>query len=186
MEHLRFVNATAREHFSAMSLIHALGWRTTYQDAVPADFMAENVTDDHWTVPFETDFLEKRCQGILLYRDDVPVACATYGAARVNTPQNDGNLCHFSSAGYEGWAEVMSFYTHPDEKHKGYGRALMEEILRRLKAEGYRQVYVLVLRENENARHFYTACGFAHDGTEEKIPFPDGTICVDLRYTRVL
>ena len=37
MESLHFVDACTDEHFRAMSLIHALGWRDTYADAVPAD-----------------------------------------------------------------------------------------------------------------------------------------------------
>ena len=40
MEPLHFVDAVCDEHFRAMSLIHALGWRDTYVDAVPADWMA--------------------------------------------------------------------------------------------------------------------------------------------------
>ena len=40
MEHLRFVDACTEEHFAAMSRIHALGWRDTYAEAVPADYMA--------------------------------------------------------------------------------------------------------------------------------------------------
>ena len=36
MQNLTFVDACTDEHFRAMSLIHALGWRDTYVDAVPA------------------------------------------------------------------------------------------------------------------------------------------------------
>ena len=45
-------------------------------------------------------------------------------------------------------------------------------------------MFVFVLRENEGARRFYAAHGFSWDGTHADIPFPHGTICVDLRYTR--
>ncbi len=46
MQNLTFVDACTDEHFRAMSLIHALGWRDTYVDAVPADYMAREITDD--------------------------------------------------------------------------------------------------------------------------------------------
>ena len=36
MENLRFVDACTEEHFRAMSLIHALGWRDTYRDLAQA------------------------------------------------------------------------------------------------------------------------------------------------------
>ena len=46
MDKLRFVDACTEEHFRAMSLIHALGWRDTYVNAVPADYMAREITED--------------------------------------------------------------------------------------------------------------------------------------------
>ena len=93
---------------------------------------------------------------------------------------------NFNFLRYAGLGEIISFYTHPDHKRKGYGTKLMEEVLRRLSGQGYLQVFLFVLRENENARRFYEKMGFAWDGTHEDIPFPPDTICVDLRYTRSL
>lgn len=170
---LRFVDACTDAHFKAMSLIHALGWRTTYRGAVPDDYMAREITDERWVPFFRADYTSGRCRGLLLYRGDTPVACCSYGAGRGQEP------------GCAGWGEIRSFYAHPDEKGKGYGSLLMEEALRRLRAEGYPAAYVYVLRENEGARRFYAAHGFAWDGTHTEIPFP-GAVCIDLRYTRVL
>ena len=51
-EELRIVDACTEEHFRAMSLIHALGWRDTYEDALPAEWMAEHVTDERWVNTF--------------------------------------------------------------------------------------------------------------------------------------
>ena len=87
---------------------------------------------------------------------------------------------------YSGWGEIISFYAHPAEKGKGYGGLLMEEALRRLRISGFSRCYVLVLRENENARRFYSDHGFAWDGTQVEIPFPPDTVCIDLRYAREL
>ena len=110
----------------------------------------------------------------------------SFGPARIDAGLQAGTVCKFNSRGYEGWGEIISFYTHPDHKRKGYGTKLMEEVLRRLSGQGYLQVFLFVLRENENARRFYEKMGFAWDGTHEDIPFPPDTICVDLRYTRSL
>ena len=169
---LRLIDATTDEHFRAMSLIHALGWRTTYQNAVPADYMAEVITDDRWVDYFRVNYKSDAARGLLLMDDGRSVACCNYGAARAD--------------GYEGWGELISFYTHPDEKNHGYGSVLMTEALLRLRDEGYEKCYLLVLRENENARRFYEKHGFRWDGTHEDIPFPHDTVCVDLRYTRTL
>lgn len=186
MSKLSFVDAVGLNHFTAMSLIHALGWRTTYADALPADFMAETITDDRWIPQFQEDYQISRCHGLLLYSNGIPVSCATYGPARIGKSAHGGASVEFHASSYEGWGEVISFYTHPDHKGKGYGGVLMGEILRRLKADGFAQCYVLVLRENTGARRFYERHGFAWDGTYENIPFPHDTVCVDLRYVRRL
>ena len=183
---LRFVDAVKEEHFIAMSLIHALGWRDTYVGAVPQDFLDAEITDDRWVGVFRENYLSQNgCHGLLLYRDDTPVACVTYCPAR-KTNYNPGDICRFSNEGYEDHGEIASFYTHPDERGKGYGGLLFEEALRRLKAMGHKNAFVFVLRENERARKFYTAHGFAWDGTHADIPFPPDTVCVDLRYVKAL
>lgn len=180
---LRFVEACTDEHFRAMSLIHALGWRDTYVDAVPAEWIAQNITDDRWIPLFRQDYEEKRCKGLLLYRDETPVACINYGPARTEN-YNAGQASTFPNEDYKGWGELISFYTHPEERGKGYGGLLIEEAVRRLYEGGFDQIFVFVLRENEKARRFYARHGFSWDGTHADIPFPPDTICVDLRYCR--
>ena len=186
MVELRFVDAATEEHFADMSLIHALGWRTTYPDAVPAEFMQREITDDRWVKTFRENYKAGTPHGILLYADGRPVCCAVYGPARTDAGLQAGTVCKYNKAGYEGWGEVISFYSHPEEKGKGYGSVLMEEVLRRLKADGFPSCYVYVLRENDGARRFYSRHGFSWDGTHEEIPFPPDALCIDLRYTRKL
>ena len=182
---LRFVSAEKEEHFVAMSLIHALGWRDTYKGYVPDEYMAKEITDDRWVPVFRKNFETGICHGLLLYRNDLPVACINYCPARKSN-YNTGDICTFDNAGYEDWGEIASFYTHPAERGKGYGGLLFEEALRRLKAAGYQNAFVFVLRENEKARRFYSAHGFSWDGTHTDIPFPPNTVCVDLRYVKTL
>lgn len=185
MESLHFVDASTDEHFRAMSLIHALGWRDTYADAVPADYMAREITDDRWVEVFRQNYLTQNgVHGLLLYRGDTPVSCLNYCRARVSN-YNVGDICTFDNAAYADWGEIASFYTHPDERGKGYSGLLFEEALKRLKADGFQNAFVCVLRENEKARRFYASHGFAWDGTSTEIPFPP-KVCVDLRYVKKL
>lgn len=187
MRNLRIVEASTEEHFSAMSLIHAMGWRDTYEDALPREWMAAHITDDRWVPTFRDYAAGGVNHGLLLYDGSTPVSCLTYGPARMGAQNHGGGkIVHFDSAGYEGWGEVLSFYTHPEHRGKGYGGLLFEEALRRLKALGFRQAYVFVLRENERSRRFYQRHGFTWDGTHQDIPFPPDTVCVDLRYTKEL
>lgn len=184
-EQLRIIEACTEEHFRAMSLIHALGWRDTYVDAVPADFMASEITDDRWVDVFRKNWKDKAYTGLLLYRGNTPVSCINFGPARMEN-YNPGEVCKFDNDAYEGWGEITSFYTHPDERANGYGAILLEEACRRLKENGHKNAFVFVLRENEKSRRFYERNGFAWDGTHADIPFPHDTICVDLRYCRKL
>lgn len=186
MEELRIVDAVKDEHFTAMSLIHALGWRDTYVGHVPQDFLDSEITDDRWVETFRTNFeTQNGCKGLLLYRRKTPVACLNYCPARM-VNYNPGDICRFDNEAYADWGEIASFYTHPHERGKGYGGLLFEEALKRLKAAGHKNAFVFVLRENEKARKFYAAHGFHWDGTFAEIPFPHDTICVDLRYVRAL
>ena len=182
---LHFVDASTEAHFQAMSLIHALGWRDTYVGYVPDEYMAREITDDRWTPYFRSNYETGSCHGLLLYRYDTPVACLNYGPARTDN-FNAGQPSTFPNENYQGWGEIISFYTHPDERGKGYGGLLIEEAVCRLRAAGHDNAFVFVLRENEKARRFYARHGFAWDGTHADIPFPPDSICVDLRYTRSL
>ena len=130
MSRLHFEEARTEEQFAALSLIHALGWRTTYAGAIPADFMAREITDDRWVPTFRENLKTNRNQLLLLYDKDIPVCCATFGPARIDAGLQAGTVCKFNSRGYEGWGEIISFYTHPDHKRKGYGTKLHYELLR--------------------------------------------------------
>ena len=175
-DHLRFVDACTQEHFRAMSLIHALGWRDTYVGCVPDEYMAREITDERWVKVFRENYETGACHGLLLYRDDTPVACINYCPARKSN----------YNRGYEAWGEIASFYAHPAERGRGYGGILFEEVLRRLKRRGFDSAFVFVLRENEKARRFYAAHGFSWDGTCAEISFPPDAVCVDLRYVKAL
>lgn len=187
MSQLTLVEASTLEQFRAMSEIHSLGWWAAYPDAVPQDWMEENITPTRWVDTFAEYAKTPRHHGFLLYRNQTPVGCITCGPARIgNQNHGGGMLVEFDASGYEGWGEIISFYTHPQETGKGYGAMLMDRAKEQLKADGFDRAYVFVLRENEGARRFYARQGFAWDGTQQNIPFPHDTICVDLRYTTKL
>lgn len=187
MPQLTIVEASTPAHFAAMSEIHALGWWAAYQEAVPLDWMEEHITPTRWVDTFADYARTPRHHGLLLYRDDTPVGCITCGPARIGDQNHGGGMqVHFDASGYQGWGEVISFYTHPQETGKGYGSLLMDRAKEQLKADGFQQAYVFVLRENQGARRFYARHGFSWDGTHQDIPFPHDTVCVDLRYTTTL
>ena len=86
MDELRFVDACTEEHFKAMSLIHALGWRDTYAEAVPADYMAREITDDRWVEVFRQNYESQNAGSPIFGRTTGPGAvmacCSTGGTCR--------------------------------------------------------------------------------------------------------
>jgi GNAT superfamily N-acetyltransferase len=157
---LHFEDAVNEAQFAAMSLIHARGWRKSYKTRCPADYMAGVVTDDRWIPMFRADYESGNGRrGLLLFRGNTPVACATYGPARIGAEAHAGAVLQVQRRRLQGWGEVISFYADPDETDRGYGAVLMREVLRRLKASGFSRCYVLVLRKNEGARRFLHARG---------------------------
>ena len=186
MPELRFVDASAEDHFPAMSAIHCRGWRATYPGYVPDDYLREVVTEERWVPFFREDYATNRCNGLLLYENDVPVACCNYGPIRTGpSPRQSAELVIDSSA-YPGWGEVISLYTEPARTGLGHGSVLLEEVLPRLREGGYPGCALFVLRENLGARRFYERHGFTWDGTCQQVPFPHGMVCRDLRYVKSL
>ncbi len=185
-EPLRFVDASREEHFAAMSAIHCRGWRSAYSGFVPEDYLREVTTEDHWIPFFREDYATKCCKGILLYENDTPVGCCNYGPIRSGPSPRQSEGLVIDASSYGGWGEVISLYVEPDRTSCGYGALLLEEAVRRLGAEGYPGCTLFVLKENQGARRFYERHGFAWDGTVQKVPFPHGVVCNDLRYIRKL
>lgn len=64
--------------------------------------------------------------------------------------------------------EIWALYVHPAAWRRGVGRALVEHALAALGGAGFREVTLWTLAESEPARAFYEACGFRHDGFEQR------------------
>ena len=184
MPDLHFVDAATEAHFAAMSAIHCRGWRAAYPGFVPDDYLRDVITEERWIPFFREDYATKRCNGLLLYSETQPVACCNYGPIRTGPSPRQSEGLVIDSSAYPDFGEVISLYTEPSCTGLGYGSALLEEALVRLRRAGYRGCTLFVLRENQGARRFYERHGFAWDGTVQLVPFPHDMVCHDLRYTQ--
>ena len=184
MEQLHIVDACREQHFRDMSLLHALGWRAAYRDSIPADYMAREITDERWVPVFRQNYREGVYHGLLLYKGEQPLCCATYGPARVDQSAGD-TICDFSSPDLAAWGELVSLYAHPDCWGQAYGSVVIEEVLRRLSAAGYPGCFLYVLQDNHRARRFYEKHGFAWDGHSLNVNLASDTTLTDLRYCRL-
>lgn len=81
-------------------------------------------------------------------------------------------------------AELYALYVRPAWWSTGTGRALMDEVLARTAAAGYRSITLWVLRDNQRARRFYERAGFAPDGATNVLTGLGDVI--EVRYRRSL
>jgi GNAT superfamily N-acetyltransferase len=90
-----------------------------------------------------------------------------------------------TSAGSEGQvAELYALYVHPAWWSTGTGRALMDEVLAKVRKAGYTDITLWVLEANARARRFYGKAGFAPDGARHLLEDLGGV--TEIRYRRPL
>jgi L-amino acid N-acyltransferase YncA len=86
--------------------------------------------------------------------------------------QEDGEVVGFASVGptddpeanVEVVGELYAIYVLPQAWGRGVGRALMRELLERLRGEGFREAILWVLEDNPRTRRYYELSGWHHDG----------------------
>jgi len=81
-------------------------------------------------------------------------------------------------------AELYALYVHPAWWSTGTGRALMDQVLAKVRAAGYASITLWVLEANARARRFYQRAGFAADGARHVLDDLDGV--TEIRYRRAL
>jgi GNAT superfamily N-acetyltransferase len=81
-------------------------------------------------------------------------------------------------------AELYALYVHPAWWATGTGRALMEQVLAKVRAAGYASITLWVLEANARARRFYACAGFAPDGARHLLDDLGGV--TEIRYRRAL
>jgi GNAT superfamily N-acetyltransferase len=81
-------------------------------------------------------------------------------------------------------AELYALYVHPAWWSTGTGRALMDQVLAKVRAAGYGCITLWVLEANARARRFYQRAGFIPDGARHV--FDDLGGVTEIRYRRPL
>ena len=61
-------------------------------------------------------------------------------------------------------ADIYTIATHPDERGKGYGAALIDHVIDFLVDQGLRNLFLEVAEDNQAARALYKSAGFEATG----------------------
>ncbi len=165
---LSYQEATAKDA-PLISHVFAASWRIAYRGIIN-DHYLDRLPDEYW-VPTLRAWLESgRLNGLLLLSEGQVAGCAVYGRGR---DEDHGD-----------WGEIVSFYMLPEKTRRGYGTALLTEVMRRLRAEGYTRFYLWAIDGNQAADSFYRRCGFHPTG--DKVQYSIGSTQVqDVRYVLV-
>ena len=156
------------EDIEVISSILARSWKVAFKGSVPQEYLDE-LKEDFWVEFFQKGIAEGQITVQLVYENQLPVGCISYGKSR------DPKLAD--------WAEIITLYLLPEFFGKKYGKALLDVALTEMKEQGYENVYLWALDENERARKFYEGQGFLWNGDKNIVGIM-GKALVNLRYVR--
>lgn len=125
----------------AVSKVYEDSWKYAYKGIVPQDYL-DGIPEGQWTSHIE----QAGRKNLVMLQDGIIVGTTGFGRSRM--------------AQMDGWGEIISLYFLPEYMGMGHGRSLLQAAVTELNKMGFDKVYLWVLEENQNARHFYEKYGF--------------------------
>ena len=156
----RITPLTAEE----VATIYVKSWQTAYKGIMPQDFL-DKLDSERWSSWMGSS--ESETENYALKDEGRFVATASIGPAR------DEKM--------KGWGEIVTCYVLPECFRKGYGTAIFDYGVGRLRELGFQDIYLWVAEKNPRARAFYESRGFV---ATEDILFTEihGTTVHEIRY----
>lgn len=124
-----------------ISNVYEESWKFAYKNIIPQDYL-DSIPKGNWVSGLDN-------------HDRKTLVCIDNGKI-IGT----SSFCKSRFVQFQDWGEIISIYLLPDYVGKGYGKILMEATLSELKKQGYKNVFLWVLEENNRARAFYEQYGF--------------------------
>lgn len=158
------IRPAREEDLPAVALVQVASWRAAYQGTLPQAFLE---TLD----PLEAE------RGLR----------AAFARHRILVVARAGHILGFAAAGpgLGADAEIHAIYLLPSAWGLGYGRRLLDALLRELQGEGFSSAGLWVLERNARARAFYEALGWVPEGTR-RTAWQGGIALPETRYRREL
>lgn len=125
----------------AISKVYEESWKYAYKGIVPQNYL-DNIPEGQWALHIE----QEDRNNMVMVQDGIIIGTSGFGKSRM--------------AEMDGFGEIISIYLLPEYIGKGYGSVLLQTVVDELKKMGFGKVFLWVLEENWNARHFYEKFGF--------------------------
>ena len=138
---------------NTLAYIQTESWTAAFAGILDAETLEKCTDINRTTAMYQRLLEEKKGNGYLLSVDAMPHCIAYWDAAR------DVELT--------GKAELICIHSLQENWHKGYGRQMMNQVLKDIKEAGYSEVVLWVFSENHRARAFYEANGFVLTDTSK-------------------
>ncbi|MFD6229908.1 GNAT family N-acetyltransferase [Streptomyces sp. NPDC060232] len=147
--------------------IHAAAWEAAYAPFFDPGFAADGIAGRR--TRWHARLAEQDSTILLVEREGGrPVALSV----------------HRPSSTRPGFAEILSFYSHPDSWGSGAAAVLMTGTLEDLRGAGFARAHLWTLRDTPQSRRFYTKAGFTESGATRTYDFGDGQPLAQVEYGR--
>ena len=157
----------------AVAEVHVSSWRAAYAEIIPARVLEEMCSTrlERWTQSLSD--INSIYRALLCEHDGRVTGFATYSPSRDEGDDKQQT------------AELCALYVHPHDWNRGYGRALTNAVIQRVRQGPWRELMVWCLTNNHPARRFYQAIGFVLDGKTKNITIADEPFA-EVRFSRAI
>lgn len=125
--------------------VHVLSWQKTYKGIVPDKVLEDmKATIDQKAESWKNKLSEENPsrQTFIAEINRKIIGFVSFGVLR-DEDHKEG--------------EIYAIYIHPDHLKQNHGKTLFKIAEQKLSESGYKKAYVTVLKDNTNAREFYTS-----------------------------
>jgi GNAT superfamily N-acetyltransferase len=167
---LRVVRDAAVGDASGIARVHTRTWQRAYEHVFGEDRLAGLVEErraEQWRERLVNP--EARRHTLVVDEDGLVVGFAEVGPT--HDPEEDEELV----------GELYAIYVLPEAWGEGIGRALMGEVLSRLRTERFSEAILWVLEDNPRTHRYYELAGWRADGGT-KVETILGTSARQIRY----
>lgn len=129
----------------AISHIYEESWKFAYKNIIPQSYL-ESIPVGRWASNLDKEGMNN----LVLIEDGMFVGTSCY--------------CKSRFSDFSNWGEIVSIYFLPQYIGKGYGRLLLDVVVKELEQLGFDDIFLWVLEDNARARKFYEKAGFTPSG----------------------
>lgn len=129
----------------AISHIYEESWKFAYKNIIPQSYL-ESIPVGRWASNLDKEGMNN----LVLIEDGMFVGTSCY--------------CKSRFSDFSNWGEIVSIYFLPQYIGKGYGKLLLDVVVKELEHLGFDDIFLWVLEDNARARKFYEKAGFTLSG----------------------